>query len=252
MAAKRQRLKRRIRLLLHRLRILTQDNSGAGSLEDLVQSLSDEATSISKKRLGGSEANGYRYLLYLELLDYARNIAVLLRRGFASNTPVLLLRGMYEGLADLRVLVANESSLQNMKLKYSEERLKILKRAKDGNPFLKVLVDEDLDSKIAEIRSQVDELQKDGTISRTIKQRFEDADLANEYEGEYAFFSEFVHRGLKILENQFLRKTDGGWIFPPVLAKDWPENRVDQLSLTASWILRDARKQLIAAKILMD
>ena len=144
MAAKRRRLKGLIRRLTHRLWQLTRNNPTIASFDAHILTLSREATSIVGAALGGVEINGYRYLLYLELLDYARNIAVLLRRGFQSNTPVLLLRGMYEGLADIRNLTNDEHALQHMKLKYSSERVKMLARARNGNEFLQVFVDANL------------------------------------------------------------------------------------------------------------
>lgn len=252
MAAKRQRLKKRIRRLTHRLWVLTRNNPEAASFHAHVDTLSREATSISSVDLHGLEINGYRYLLYLELLDYARNIAVLLQRGFQSNTPMLLLRGMYEGLADLRNLVNDEQTLQNMKLKYSTERLKILVKARGGIPFLQILVDDDLDDLIAKCQQDADDLKMAGAEEPKIRKRFADAGLTSQYEGEYAFFSEYVHRGLKILENQFINKNNGDWIFPPILEREWESTKEEPILRTAAWILQDARKQLVDVAVLTD
>lgn len=124
-------------------------NPEAASLQRHVTELSDEASGISSVGIAGSETNGYRYLLYLEILDYARNIALLVQHGFQSNTPVFLVRGMFEALVDLRNLTIDDNSLKDMKLRYFSERKKILERAKEGNKFLQPVNGEDLDELVA-------------------------------------------------------------------------------------------------------
>lgn len=247
-----QQLNRLVRWLSYWWRRVTCKNPMAASLDARIISLSREATSIGGSDLGGLELNGYRYLLYLEVLDYARNIGLLLQQGFQSNTPMLLLRGLYEGLADMRNLANDEKTLQHMKLKYTSERLKMLTRARDGNQFLEALVDGSLNEDIARIQQEVDDLRNAGAVTKRIRQRFEDAGLTSEYEGEYAFFSEYVHRGLRILENQFIHERDGDWVFPPELERKWEAAITRPIVTTAEWILQDARKQLVDSGVLRD
>jgi hypothetical protein len=237
-------MKRFLRLLTSCLDTLFRRNPPANALRDRVTQLSEEAVAINSQQLANNETNGYRFLLYLEILDYARNIEILVQHGFQSNTPVFLIRGMFEALADLRNLTVNEDALIDMKLRYFKERKKILGRAKAGNTFLAPLQDDGLDDLIASCEESINELVADGANTQTIRDRFESADLKSQYEGEYAFFSEYVHRGLKVLENQFIVGSDGSWQFPPELEKHWREPKMTPIMKTAEWILGDAREQL--------
>ncbi|MDH3417556.1 MAG: hypothetical protein OEM64_14705 [Gammaproteobacteria bacterium] len=94
-------MKRFLRLLTSCLDTLFRRNPPANALRDRVTQLSEEAVAINSQQLANNETNGYRFLLYLEILDYARNIEILVRHGFQSNTPVFLIRGMFEALDDL-------------------------------------------------------------------------------------------------------------------------------------------------------
>ena len=83
-------MKRFLRLLTSCLDTLFRRNPPANALRDRVTQLSEEAVAINSQQLANNETNGYRFLLYLEILDYARNIEILVRHGFQSNTPVFL------------------------------------------------------------------------------------------------------------------------------------------------------------------
>ena len=106
------------------------------------------------------------------------------------------------------------------------------------------------------IRDQVDAietLEAAGAKTKPIEQRFSDAGMSAEYDGWYRFFSEFVHRGLKIIENRYFEQDGkGNWIFPPDLNKPWMKVDIDKFQATMDYLLKDARKELLDNGILTD
>lgn len=77
--------------------------------------------------------------------------------------------------------------------------------------------------------------------------------MEEDYSGWYAFFSGYVHRGLRNLERRHLHQDkDGNWVFPPDLRRLWKKDEVGRLESTIDFILQEARKELIDAGILED
>lgn len=252
---KRQRLKRRIRLLEQRVAHLSQEISRKkSSFDQHVEAHSKEINELGADALDRREINAYRLLIYLEVIDYAKIIQVIVNYGSKSNTPFILLRGMLEAVADLRNLSRAESTLDDLKLRYHKGRRVVLTNARAGNQYLQgISTGEELDALIQDQADAIEALEAAGATTKQIEQRFSDAGMSAEYDGWYRFFSEFVHRGLKIIENRYFEQDGkGNWIFPPDLNKPWMEVDIDRFQATMGYLLKDARKELLDNGILTD
>lgn len=117
MTKNRKRLKRRIRQLEHRLEQCYEQKRRKHPFDEHLSAFEREMSDLGPEVVGGEVRNAYRLLIYFELINYARSIHVLTIHGTQSNAPYLLLRGMLEGLADLKNLCRSDSALEDMYMK---------------------------------------------------------------------------------------------------------------------------------------
>lgn len=250
MTKKRQRLKRRIRQLEHKYQQFCESQRRP-PFDLRLDAFENEVRELGPETVAADETKAYQLLIYLELLSLARSLAAQTQHGAQSNSAYLLLRGMLEGLVDLKNLASDEATLNNLKLRYRTHRRKILTKAREGNAYLQALVDEDIDDLIQEQSGAIDQLEASGAQDRNVAERFEGAGMREEYDGWYAFFSEYVHRGLRMLEIRHLHQDENGkWRFPPEMGRRWDKSEIEKLHATVDVILTDARVALIGAGIL--
>jgi hypothetical protein len=179
----------------------------------------------------------YRIALYGTLLELTGCMIQLMQHNGRTGVPSLF-RAFLEAAVELRNLTKDAGYVDHMNASYRDQWVKVLKEAKEGtNPYLASIgTFPDLDAQIADQEKQVQELEARGKRPLKVIERFERADMVNEYRSLYNFLSCDSHSNIRALISRHIERGDND--FKVIFYKDEPiETFLATLDSTAGLLI---------------
>lgn len=146
---------------------------------------------------------------YCTIMEQARAILALVDNDLGTHCHSIL-RSQFETFADMRLSMKNEHYRKNMELDLLESQKKLLKAAKDGNPYLALLVEKfDVDVDLSTVGQAISKLKKAGAKSLGISEKLKNAGMGAEADAILYKLHEFTHGGVRALERRHLKESYG-------------------------------------------
>lgn len=183
----------------------------------------------------------HRIALYGSMLELTGAICALLRSDARIGLPSLF-RSLLEASVELTNLIRDPDYIHNMNASHIEQWLKVLKEAKTKtNPYLASIGElPDLDTQIDKKQAELDKLTSAGHSPLKVFQRFERANMVQEYRSLYNFLSCDAHSNIRALISRHINV--GEQDFEVVYYKDEPiESFESILDSTAGLLLQASR-----------
>jgi len=167
-----------------------------------LKNLHNKCIDFSKNIIFYKEDIRQLYLMgfYGSIIELSGCLIVLVDNKYWTGvTP--LFRSMLETYVEFINLYASEEYCFYMEASFHNQWLKILENAKiNRNPFLSDIAKfDDLDLQIIEHKNKLSSLKKKDYHPLNIFQRFEKAEMQNEYESIYKFASDHAHSNINAL-----------------------------------------------------
>ncbi len=168
----------------------------------------------------------YHFLLVAlhgSTIELSKSIILLLENGCFTGVPSVL-RTLLETIVELKNLAQDQTYGYNMDVIYYDSHLQLLKRAKQGNPYLKGIDKElELNTEITKYRKKRDDLKCEGFEKLNPAQRFKKAGMTDEYNSIYSSLSSDSHCNKSaLIGRHFEQSSDTD--FNIVLFKDQSKN----------------------------
>lgn len=159
--------------------------------------------------------------IYGSLIELSSTIVLLIENKKATAVPILF-RSFVEAYVDFRNLAADRSYGNHMQAAYNDQWLKVLREAKaGGNPYLAGIGDAaNLHAEIQTKSSELDRLKKQGFRALKVIERFDKADMLEEYRSLYNFMCGHTHNDIRALIDRHLEIDDNDFVV--VYYKDEP------------------------------
>jgi hypothetical protein len=187
-------------------------------LKYLHDQLLDWSTNITFDKK--NQADFARISLYGSLIEFTGAIINLIETRGRVAVPSAF-RSFLEAAVELRNLNKDLSYIEHMYASHTDQWLSVLKEAKKGNPYLASFKRElNLDEIIAKDEKVLAALRAKGKRPLNIFERFERADMVEEYRSMYNFLSSDAHSNIRALVTRHFEET--GSDFNLVLYKDEP------------------------------
>lgn len=147
----------------------------------------------------------HRMALYGSVIEFVGAIDVLLKSERRIGVPSVF-RSLLEAGVELRNLLRDPAYLHHMNAAHSSEWLRVLREAKTGgNRYLSRLAGQgDLDEQIRSHEDQLAQLRANGHGPLNVLERFERADMVEEYRSLYNFLSCDSHSNIRALISRHL------------------------------------------------
>ena len=199
------------------------------SIHDQLLDLSRDITFDKKHQVHFS-----RIALYGTLIEFTGAIINLIENRGRIAVPSAF-RSFLEAAVELRNLNRDPSYVEHMYASHMDQWLNVLREAKKGNPYLsKIGAEPNLDELIAKDETNLTALRAKGPLK--VFQRFERADMVEEYRSMYNFLSCDAHSDIRALVSRHFE--EGSSDFNLVLYKDEPlESFAATLDSTAGLLL---------------
>ncbi|HET7176227.1 MAG TPA: DUF5677 domain-containing protein [Gammaproteobacteria bacterium] len=138
--------------------------------------------------------------LYGSILELTTSFVILTDKGLLTGASVLV-RSILEAYVDLENLTRDKSYLRDMEVSFAAEWLKILNEAAHGkNPYLGKLSEvPDLAEAIQKWEKKKAELESQGGRALRHLEKFQKANLENEYRSVYNDLCSKAHNNLRAL-----------------------------------------------------
>jgi hypothetical protein len=179
----------------------------------------------------------HRVALYGTLLELTGCMIHLIEHKRRTGVPSLF-RAFLEAAVELRNLMKDAGYIDHMMASHVDQWLRVLEEAKKGtNPYLALIAaSEDLDKQITDHEKQLGELQVRGKQPLKVFERFERANMVDEYRSLYNFLSCDSHSNIRALISRHIERTDND--FKVVFYKDEPiETFLATLDSTAGLLI---------------
>lgn len=201
------------------------------SIHDQLLDLSRDITFDKKYQVHFS-----RIALYGTLIEFTGAIINLIENRGRIAVPSAF-RSFLEAAVELRNLNRDPSYVEHMYASHMDQWLDVLREAKKGNPYLSEIEAElNLDEMIAKDETNLAALRAKGKGPLNVFQRFERADMVEEYRSMYNFLSCDAHSNIRALVSRHFE--EGSSDFNLVLYKDEPlESFAATLDSTAGLLL---------------
>jgi hypothetical protein len=126
----------------------------------------------------------------------------------------LCVRPLVEGLADTKLIAAQDSHVKSMDLASKLEWKRMLEAASaGGNPFLEEIRKADLEKGILEqLKTDIEKLKAAGHVKLTAKDKFEKAGLNDLYASVFALTCNYVHGNQTALLSSHMELIDGSYV----------------------------------------
>jgi Family of unknown function (DUF5677) len=160
-----------------------------------------------------------RVALYSTLIEFTGAIICLIENRARVAVPSAF-RSLLEAAVELRNLNKDPSYVEHMYASHTKQWLDVLNEAKKGNPYLASLKQLNLDEIIDNDERALERLRKKGKHPLNIYDRFERADMVEEYRSMYNFLSCDAHSNIRALVSRHFEETSSD--FDLVLYKDEP------------------------------
>ncbi len=203
-------------------------------LKYLHDQLLDWSTDITFDKR--NQADFSRIALYGTLIEFTGAIINLIENRGRVAVPSAF-RSLLEAFVELRNLNKDPSYVEHMYASYTDQWLYVLKEAKKGNPYLASLRKElNLDEIIANDEKALAALRAKGKGPLNIFERFDRANMVEEYRSMYNFLSCNAHSNIRALVTRHFEESSSD--FNLVLYKDEPiESFVATLDSTAALLI---------------
>jgi len=176
--------------------------------------------------------------LYGSIIELSSSIKVLYKSGHFSAIPVIL-RTILEAFVDLRNLCQDHKYGYSLTMNTSKESLKFLKAAKDDmNVYAEMIAsDPDIDNHITKFYEEIKILKDKGIKEIRIKEKFEQASMASEYQTIYHMLCAATHNDIRALRARHLVISDGSFTFE-IFKNEDKEAMCDFLGIASELLLR--------------
>lgn len=143
--------------------------------------------------------------LYGTTLELSSALIPLYRSGHYSGIPILL-RSILEAYVDLENLCHDPKYGYTLTISSIKESLKFLRAAKsDDNVYMDIIAKApDLDERIATMQSEIDTLKESGYKDLNKLQRFQQADMEDEYRTIYNMLCSAAHNDFRTLRERHM------------------------------------------------
>jgi hypothetical protein len=178
-----------------------------------------------------------RVALYGTLLELTGCMIHLIEHKDRTGVPSLF-RAFLEAAVELRNLMKDAGYIDHMMASHVDQWLKVLQEAKKGtNPYLASIgASQDLDKQITEHAKQLGEFKARGKKPLKVFERFERANMVDEYRSLYNFLSCDSHSNIRALVSRHIEREDND--FKVVFYKDEPiETFLATLDSTAGLLI---------------
>ena len=146
--------------------------------------------------------------LYGTLIEFA-GAMVVAERNNAGIAVRGLFRSFLECFVELSNLAADRNYGNNMQAAYLHEWNKMLKSARDGNPFLASIGElPDLGDQIAANEDKLEKYRADGFRPLQVLERFQLADMEDAYRSIYNMLSSDAHGNIRSLIDRHIEIVD--------------------------------------------
>jgi Family of unknown function (DUF5677) len=179
----------------------------------------------------------HRIALYGTMLELTGCMIRLIEYNGRTGVPSLF-RAFLEAAVELRNLIRDPGYTDHMNASHLDQWLKVLKEAKKGtNPYLASIGTlPDIDAEIADQEKQLRALEARSKHPLNVFERFERADMVQEYRSLYNFLSCDSHSNIRALISRHLERRAND--FNVVFYKDEPiETFLATLDSTAGLLL---------------
>lgn len=179
----------------------------------------------------------HRVALYGTLLELTGCMIQLVEHDGRTGVPSLF-RAFLEAAVELRNLARDSAYIEYINASHVDQWLKVLKEAKKGkNPYLaSIAALSDLDAQIADQEKQLKEFESKGIRPLNVFERFDRADMVEEYRSLYNFLSCDSHSNTRALISRHIEL--GSHDFEVVYYKDEPvESFLATLDSTAGLLI---------------
>ena len=160
-----------------------------------------------------------RVALYSTLIEFTGAIICLIENRARVAVPSVF-RSLLEAAVELRNLNKDPSYVEHMYASHTKQWLDVLIEAKKGNPYLASLKQLNLDEIIANDERALEALKRKGKHPLNVFERFDRADMVEEYRSMYNFLSCDAHSNIRALVLRHFEETTSD--FDLVLYKDEP------------------------------
>jgi hypothetical protein len=163
----------------------------------------------------------HRIALYGTLLELTGCMIHLAERDGRTGVPPLF-RAFLEAAVELRNLTREAGYIDHMRASHAAQWLSVLKEAKKRtNPYLRLIAaSPDVDAQIAEHERELAELAAHHRHPLKVFERFERANMVDEYRSLYNFLSCDSHSNIRALISRHIERGDDD--FQVVYYKDEP------------------------------
>jgi len=143
--------------------------------------------------------------LYGSILEFSSTLIPLYRSEHYYGIPIIL-RTILEAYVDLENLCRDPKYGYSLTISSLKESLKFLWAAKsDDNVYMSIIAKApDLDQRIAEMEGKIEDLKAKGYQDLNKRQRFEQADMEDEYKTIYNMLCSAAHNDLRTLRDRHL------------------------------------------------
>jgi len=190
----------------------------------------------------------HRVALYGTLLELTGCMIQLVEHDGRTGVPSLF-RAFLEAAVELRNLARDSAYIEYINASHVDQWLKVLKEAKKGkNPYLaSIAALSDLDAQIADQEKQLKEFESKGIRPLNVFERFDRADMVEEYRSLYNFLSCDSHSNTRALISRHIEL--GSHDFEVVYYKDEPiESFLSTLDSTAGLLIEASQSVYEAFK----
>lgn len=153
----------------------------------------------------------YAVCLYCTILGIAESCISLIRQKQMITFPTVL-RSLFEAHVDLLNAIEDQVYYKKMYLRFLERKLKLLTNAKKNpnNPFFNLIVTSmDIDKEISELESESQTVKTNDVKLMNVWDRFQHANLQNEYQYIYWELCLYTHNNLSALERRHIEQKNG-------------------------------------------
>lgn len=179
--------------------------------------------------------------LYLSIIEYSDTLVHLVDNEKTIAIP-LVFRGLLEAFVDFKNLAEDKAYGYHMEASYLKEWLKVIEEAsKNKNAFLDSLSKEkDLPAKIQEHENELAKLKGIGFQPLNQYEKFDKADMVNEYRSIYNFVCSHSHNNIRALIDRFFVINKEQTNFTITLFREQEEGEFDRYCTTGKLYLRNA------------
>jgi hypothetical protein len=189
----------------------------------------------------------YAVLLLWAVLDYARDVLALIQ-AVRCGAIAIVTRSALDAYADIANLGDRPQYWEHLVAADASKWKQILERAsRGGNPMLKALSEDALlpvgrRKHALELKA----LQAKGVEKLDIGERFERAQLTNEYESMYSFLSSEVHNNVSGLQSRYIDWDESrAWLVPTGESSGHSQHYEEPCTLTMSEIVIKSTEKVL-------